>query len=120
MKTILAILMLTVGFAFAAYGQKSKKVRTFKVEKILDLPAEKVWHVVGEDYGAIANSHPRILKSEYINGTLKAGEGAERICYFNDKGTQYVKEYIHQYDPANMTFINKMYQAGKFPLDPES
>lgn len=119
MKTILAILMLTVGFAFAAYGQKSKKVRTFKVEKILDLPAEKVWHVVGEDYGAIANSHPRILKSEYINGTLKAGEGAERICYFNDKGTQYVKEYIHQYDPANMTFINKMYQAGKFPLDPE-
>ena len=71
-----------------------KKVKSIKMDKVLDIPADKVWAVVGEDYGAIAYSHPRIIASNYINGSLEAGEGAERICLFNEKGTQFLKEKI--------------------------
>ena len=118
----LSILILTVGFLFAAtvvQAQKQKKVQTFKVRKVMDVPADQVWAVVGEDYGRIAYSHPKIIASDYINGTLKAGEGAERVCYFNEKQTQFLKEKMINYSPDRMSFTNTVYQAGKFPVDPE-
>ena len=95
-----------------------KKVRSFTVSKEIDLPADKVWAIVGEDYGAIANSHPKIVSSEYINGSMHACEGAERVCNFNDEGTQYLKEKMLNYDPDNMQFTNQVFQARKFPVDP--
>lgn len=119
MKSLLGSLMIVALVSFAQEATAQKKVRTFKVEKILDLPADKVWAVVGEDYGAIANSHPAIVESHYINGSLKAGEGAERVCNFNDKGTRFLKEKMLEYKPEEMSFINQVYQAGKFPVDPE-
>ena len=107
---------------FAFFGLQSlsaqKKVQKFQVTKVIPHSADKVWAVVGEDYGAIAHSHPKIVASEYINGTLQAGEGAERVCHFNDKGTQYLKEKMINYDPSNKTFVNTVFQAGKFPVDP--
>lgn len=109
---------LITGFSFSASGQK--KVQTFQVSKILPFPAEKVWAVIGEDYGSIAYSHPKIMDSEYINGTLKAGEGAERVCYFNEKQTQFLKEKMVDYSPEDMRFTNTVFQAGKFPVDPEN
>ena len=117
--------LVKISFLMLAYSLvissllAQKKVKTFTVEKVIPHPAEKVWTVVGEDYGAIAYSHPKIVYSEYINGTLKAGEGAERVCNFNEKGTQYLKEKMVNYDPENFTFINKVFQAGKFPVDPD-
>lgn len=110
----LALMLL----ASVAFSQK-KKVKTFKVSKVLNLPAEKVWAVVGDDYGAIAYSHPLIVSSDYINGSLEAGEGAQRVCNFNDKGTRYLKEKMINYQPEKMTFINQVFQAGKFPVDPD-
>ncbi len=104
---------------FATTVQAQKKVQEFTESKVLDVPAEKVWAIVGEDYGAIAYSHPKIISSNYVNGTLKAGEGAERICNFNEKGTKFVKEKMEDYNPAEMTFTNIVYQAGRFPVDPE-
>lgn len=120
MKRILKItaMALITGFSFSASGQK--KVQTFQVSKILPFPAEKVWAVIGEDYGSIAYSHPKIMDSEYINGTLKAGEGAERVCYFNEKQTQFLKEKMVDYSPEDMRFTNTVFQAGKFPVDPEN
>lgn len=112
-----AITTLALVITFGADAQK--KVKTFKTSKVLDLSAEQVWAVVGEDYGAIAYSHPKIVNSSYINGSLKAGEGAERVCNFNDKGTQYLKEKMINYKPSEMSFTNTVYQAGKFPVDPE-
>lgn len=100
-------------------AQKQKKLQKFKVSKVIDLPADKVWEVVGDDYGRIAYSHPKIIASDYINGTLKAGEGAERICYFNEKQTQFLKEKMINYSPETMSFTNTVYQAGKFPVDPD-
>ncbi len=116
MSLIAALAFLLTPTVFAQ--QKAKKVKSFKVTKVIPFSAEKVWAIVGADYGAIANSHPKIIRSNYINGTLKAEEGAERICYFNKKGTQYLKEKITSYDPENMTFVNTVSKAGKFPVDP--
>lgn len=99
--------------------QAQKKVQTFSESYIINAPADQVWAVVGEDYGAIANSHPKIISSDYINGTLAAGEGAERVCNFNESGTRYLHEKQVNYDPENYTFKNQVFQAGKFPVDPE-
>ena len=112
----LGILVVLTGSAVA---QKQKKVQTFIVSKVIDLPADDLWAVVGDDYGRIAYSHPKIIASDYINGTLKAGEGAERVCYFNEKQTQFLKEKMVNYSPETMSFTNTVYQAGKFPVDPE-
>ncbi len=96
-----------------------KKVKTFQVSKVIPASAESIWAIVAEDYGAIAHSHPKIIKSDYLNGSLQGGEGAERVCYFNEEGTQYLKEKMVDFDPANFTFKNMVYKAGKFPVDPE-
>ena len=115
---LIALLAVAL-FATDALAQKQKKVQQFKVSKVIDLPADRLWAVVGEDYGKIAHSHPKIISSDYVDGSLKAGEGAHRICYFNEKQTQYLKEKMVDFSPDQMTFTNKVYQAGKFPVDPE-
>ena len=107
------LLMATFITAFA-----QKKTQNFTVTYEMNAPAEKVWAVVGEDFGAIANSHPQIVSSEYINGTLKSGEGAERVCNFNDKGTKYLQEKQVNYDPENYRFEVQVSQASKLPMDP--
>ena len=113
--SIVALIFLALG----AEGQKEKKVQTFKVSKVIDIPANELWDVVGKDYGKIAYSHPKIMASDYIDGSLMAGEGAQRVCYFNEKQTQYLKEKMVNYSPEQMSFTNKVYQAGRFPVDPD-
>ena len=105
--------------AQGAEGQKQKKVQSFQVSKVIDVPADQLWDVVGKDYGKIAYSHPKIIASEYVDGSLMAGEGAQRVCYFNEKQTQFLKEKMVNYAPEAMSFTNKVYQAGKFPVDPD-
>ncbi|OEJ99552.1 hypothetical protein BFP71_08210 [Roseivirga misakiensis] len=102
-----------------AHAQKDKRVLKFEVSKVIPFPAEKVWAIVGEDYGAVAYSHPKIIESEYINGSLKAEEGAERVCYFNEKHTQYLEEKMIDYSPETISFTNTVSQAGRFPVKPE-
>lgn len=120
MKSFLKISFL---FSLSILGlqllQAQEKVQKFTVSHVIQAPAAKVWAVVGEDYGAIANSHPKIISSDYINGSLQAGEGAQRVCNFNESGTKYLKETMVDYDPVNYTFRNQVFQAGKFPVDPE-
>lgn len=121
MKNTFKIVALVafVFFALGAEGQKQKKVQKFKVSKVIDVPAAELWEVVGEDYGKIAYSHPRIMTSDYIGGSLKGQEGAQRICYFNEKQTQFLKEQMVDFAPERMSFTNKVFQAGKFPVDPD-
>jgi len=122
MKTTLRILTIVLAAAatFNQPAKAQKKTQKMVVSYVIDAPAEQIWQVVAEDYGAIANAHPEIVSSNYINGSLKAGEGAERVCNFNEKGTQFLKEKMVDYDPVNYTFKNVVYQSGKFPLDPEN
>jgi len=115
---ILAVIA-AVFFVLGAEAQTQKKVQKFKVSKVIDVPAQELWSVVGEDYGKIAYSHPKIIASDYIDGSLKAGEGVQRVCYFNEKQTQFLKEEMVNYSPENMSFTNKVFQAGKFPVDPD-
>ena len=91
MKTWIKITLLSTLVSFSFYHLNAqKKVQTFTVVNIINASADQVWAVVGEDYGAIANSHPKIVSSDYINGTLSAGEGAERVCNFNESGSRYL------------------------------
>ena len=120
MKNWIKITLLTALFVSSFYHLNAqKRVQTLQVVNVINASADQVWAVVGEDYGAIANSHPKIVSSNYINGTLAAGEGAERVCNFNESGTRYLHEKQVDYDPDNYTFRNQVFQAGKFPVDPE-
>ena len=98
---------------------KTKKVQKFRIEKELNLSAKELWKIVGEDYGDVSLSHPQIRHSEFIEGSEGPCEGAARVCNFNESGSQYLKERMVDYDPEGMTFINKVYEAGNFPVDPE-
>lgn len=111
------VFMSILALSFSASAQK--KVKSFEVSKVIELPADQIWSVMGQDYGAVANSHPKIISSEYLNGSLSGEEGAERVCYFNESGSRYLKEKIISFDNENRTLINKVYQAGKFPVDPD-
>jgi len=113
-KLLIMTLLIGIGSVNA-----QKKVKKFSAIYTINAPADKVWAVVGEDYGGVAKSHPKIVSSNYISGTLKGGEGAERVCNFNKKGTRYLREKQLDYDPANYTFRNQVFQAGKFPVNPE-
>ncbi len=114
---VTGIAVALISMSFKTEKLDGKNVKHLKLEKVLPFKAEEVWKVVGEDYGKIAHSHPKIMRSDYIGGSLKRAEGAERVCYFNEDGTQFLKEKIASYDAKNFTLINKVYQAGKFPVD---
>ena len=116
-KVAFTLVTMTL-FSQGVFGQeKQKKTHHFVISEIINAPAKEVWKVVGEDYGAIAYSHPKIVTSNYVNGSLEAGEGAERVCNFNESGTKFLKEKMVDYDPENYTFKNVLYQAGNFPVD---
>ncbi|MEO0340161.1 MAG: hypothetical protein AAF242_13220, partial [Bacteroidota bacterium] len=63
MKSIVLSALVLLSFQ-TIYGQKQKKVQNFQVSHVINAPADKVWAIVGEDYGAIANSHPKIVSSD--------------------------------------------------------
>lgn len=112
-------LILLTALSVASLGLNAqKKVQKLYLEKVLPLPAGQVWKVVGEDYGKIAHSHPKIVASNYIDGSLAGREGAERVCYFNSKETRFLKEKMIDFSPEKMSFTNTVFQAGKFPVDP--
>jgi len=102
-------------FSFGTFAQK--KTHEFTVTRDINLSVDKIWKVVGEDYGAIANSHPKLVASEYNEGTLHAGEGAERVCYYNEKKTKYIKEKQVNYDPENYSFEVQIFHSAGLPLD---
>ena len=110
-KTGLSLLVVIISTSL--FAQKSdKKVITFSVERIIDTSVKDVWKVVGEDFGAIANSHPKIVSSKY-----NQGENVTRTCNFNEKGTKYVQEKQVSYDAENYTFKVLIYQSGGIPIN---
>ncbi len=113
-----AFLLLMLLLSTSVMGQKTdKKVKTFTVERTIQASAQKVWAVVGEDFGAIANSHPKIVSSTYNQGHITGGEDVTRTCNFNKKGTKYLQEKQVSFDPENYTFKVLIYHAGGIPLD---
>lgn len=116
-KIIIAAFAITIS-VFTSHAQK--KVRSFTVTRKIPASVEKVWKVVGEDFGAIANSHPKIVSSHYNQGSITyGGEGAERVCNLNEDGTKFIKEKQINFDPANHTFTVQIFHIEDVPLDPE-
>ncbi|MEM8900419.1 MAG: SRPBCC family protein [Bacteroidota bacterium] len=110
-----------LGMSVSLFAQKmDKKYKTFTVERGMSVPAEKVWQFIAEDYGAIANSHPKIWYAGYENGSLKGELGAQRKCDFNKKGTKVLHEKIVDWNPEEMQFTNRVLKAGGFPVDIEN
>lgn len=118
MRIALSIFLILVTLTAFGKKEKEKKAQQFTIERVIQASADQVWAVVGEDFGAIANSHPQIVRSDYINGSLAGGEGAERVCYFNEKGTKYLKEQQLSYNPDSYTFVVKVSQVAGLPMDP--
>lgn len=98
----------------------AKRFHTLEVSREMPFSAETVWKAVAEDYGNIANAHPKIIASGYTAGALKGEKGAQRFCYFNEKQTQSVTEQIVDWDPKNMTFVNRILEAKRFPVNPDN
>ena len=121
MLTALLMIGLFLGMDQEAFAQSmAKKFKVLDVERVMPFSAEKVWAAVALDYGKIAESHPRIVRSDYEAGSLQGELGAQRMCAFNDKGTQVLHEKIVDWDEENMTFVNMILEAKKFPLDEDN
>ena len=112
------IIVVVCLLSIPTIAQKTdKKVHQFTIERIIQAPASKVWKVVGEDYGAIANSHPKIVSSEYNQGFITGGENAVRTCYFNEKGTKYLQETQLEFDAENYRFKVRMERTDGLPIN---
>lgn len=108
--------LLVIGITTMAQ-EANKKTISFSVERNIKASADKVWKVVGEDFGGIANSHPKIVSSQFNQGYITGGENASRTCNFNEKGTKYLQEKQVSYDPENYNFKVLIYHADGIPLD---
>lgn len=95
----------------------TKNTQVVEVSVILDHPAEAVWQAVGVDYGRIADSHPKIVASNYVHGSLVGELGAERDCWFNEDGTQKLHERIVGFDSEEMVLTNRILETWRFPVD---
>ncbi|MEM7375669.1 MAG: SRPBCC family protein [Bacteroidota bacterium] len=120
MKSITTIGILIFALIASTSVFAQKKSQSFTVSRVIKASADKVWAVVGEDYGAIANSHPLIISSEYLDGSLEGGEGVERVCNMNESGTKYTHEKQVNFDPDNYTFRAQIFHAEGIPMVPEA
>ena len=120
MKTILKtgwMFLLTLAFLQVNAQKTDKKVRSFTVTRVINAPVDKVWKVVGEDFGAIANSHPKIVSSQFNQGHITGGENATRTCNFNEDGSKFLQEKQVNFDAINHTFKVQIYRTSGIPLD---
>ncbi|MBD81496.1 MAG: hypothetical protein CL840_21435 [Crocinitomicaceae bacterium] len=109
--TLIAFALLTVSFAMA------QKTQSFTITRVINTSADKVWAVVGEQYGDIAKSHPILSGSHYVEGTPMSGEGCVRVCNMNDNGSKYTKEKMVNYNPKEMSFKAQIDEVGGLPLE---
>jgi hypothetical protein len=115
-KTFFSLCLITISTSL--FAQKTdKKVITFSVERTINAPATAVWKVVGEDFGAIANSHPKIVSSHFNQGYVTGGENASRTCNFNEEGTKYLQETQIDFNAANYSFKVRINKTEGIPLN---
>ena len=121
MRILMLIVMMSGATTSIGTAQSmSKKYKSFTVSRVMPFSADKVWGAVAEDYGNIANSHPKIVASGYVKGSLAGGPNAKRVCYFNDKQTRSLKEEIVEWNPEKGYFVNRVIQAEKFPINTDN
>ena len=115
---ITALSLLTTLCTTAALAQSmDKKTQDVTASRVIPHPAEAIWEVIAADYGRVAESHPKIVSSDYLHDSLEGGLDVERSCWFNDKGTQTLHEQITSWDPEHYTFTNRILEVQGFPID---
>ncbi len=57
---------------------------THSWETEIDLPIEKVWNLLSDQYADIYKMHPGVKISTQVEGAPASGVGQERICEFYD------------------------------------
>ncbi len=117
LNLITLALLISFGSAQAEEG-KSKKVntRSFSIERVISVSADKVWNIVGENYADIAKSHPKLSSSHYVENTPLSGEGCERVCNLSEKGDKFTREKIVNYNTSDYSFTAEILEAGGLPL----
>ena len=96
-----------------------KKIHVYSTSIEVNLSADKVWELIYNEYGSVVNYADQIVASDYINGYHSAGEGSEQICYFNQKGSTYLKEKMIEVNLDNMEYTNLISEAKGLPMDAE-
>ncbi len=116
--TFIALALISTPTLLAQKMDKAYK--TVVASRVINQPADKVWALIGEDYGYIANTHPGIYYSNYEAGSVVGELNAQRVCNLNEKGTKVLHEQITNWDPINMTMTNRILEVGGLPLDPDN
>ncbi|MEQ9300495.1 MAG: SRPBCC family protein [Cyclobacteriaceae bacterium] len=117
MKNLKSFLLTSAVAFILPLSAVSQKLHTITVKRVINAPAEKVWKVAAQDYGEISNWNRYLYTSEYVEGSLIGETGAQRMCDFNEKGSQWLKEEIGNLDNEKMEMKNLVVGAGKFPID---
>lgn len=116
MRKVSPSILLVLFVSMNLFAQK--KLQKLHTSAVVNVSAKQLWKVIGEDYGAIANITPHLVSSKYIDSSKTIGsEGCERVCKLNESGSKFIKEKMINYDPANMSFTNIIYQIEKLPLE---
>lgn len=119
--TSIFTLLFTISIVSISSAQSmGKSYKTVKVERVIPKPADRVWQAMVIDYGEISNFAPSIYASNYQAGSLKGEVGAERKCFFNEKGTRWSHETIVEIDHKKRVMKNRIIDAAKFPLDKDN
>ncbi|MEL6349948.1 MAG: SRPBCC family protein [Myxococcota bacterium] len=119
-KGLLGGLLLALTSSTALGQSLDKPRQTFHVERSFPVSADVLWDTAIVDFGGIANFHPRILASDYLEGSLTGELGAERYCNFDESGEQVIHEKIVAFDPEQHTLSVRIFQTDGVPLDIEN
>ncbi|NME67965.1 SRPBCC family protein [Flammeovirga aprica] len=118
-KYLLFIALIIVVTGLTSFIFTRERTNKITIKQYIPARVDKVWAVVGEDFGGIAKTNPNIVSSSLINGFERAGEGAERVCNFNYEGTSYIHEKQVDFNPDNYSFKVKVFHVHGTPLKEE-
>ncbi|MBV1861448.1 MAG: hypothetical protein KUG77_23715 [Nannocystaceae bacterium] len=94
------------------------KAHRYEVSIVVPLAAEPVWHILSREYGRVQDYADQIVASRYAEGHSAGGEGCERVCDLNPKGTSFLREQMVNVDDERMQYTNVLTDAKGAPLVP--
>ncbi len=94
---------------------KTEGKSAFVVEHELDVPVEKIWNLLVDDFPNVANSSQLSPKSEFVEGYNKVEVGAKRIMYKSKNLKKYFIDEIVLIDNERYDFTVDVVKAKGYP-----